>query len=295
MTATLLLLLACVSGDDDTKPDPSDDSGEGEGEGEAADYASEGPYEVETGTGSEEVDTDCALAWTRYAPVGVDSGGTVILAHGFSRAAENMSGHAEHLASWGLTVLTPDLCHSSFTDADHVQNGLDLVALATALGADAPLYAGHSAGGLAALVAAAEDDGAQGVLGLDPVNDFSGSGSGYGARVTAPVAGLFGESSACNSNNNGVEMYTAAPDATAMRVTEADHCDFENPTDSACTAFCAGTNEAFSDADIQSTVITMATAWLLWRSGLDAGGAAWWTPGEAKRDSLESGGAISEL
>lgn len=294
MTA-LLLLLACVSGDDKTTPDPNDDSGEGEGEGEPADYAAMGPHEVETSTGSEDVETDCALAYTRYAPVGMDSGGAVILAHGFSRAAENMSGHAEHLASWGLTVVVPDLCHSSFTDADHVQNGLDLVALATALSVDAPLYAGHSAGGLASLVAAAEDDDAQGVLGLDPVNDFSGSGSGYGARVAAPVAGLFGESSACNSNNNGVEMYAAAPETIAVRVTGADHCDFENPTDSACTAFCAGTNEAFSDEAIQGTVITLSTAWLLWRSGLDAGGAAWWTPGEAEWDSLESGGAISEL
>ena len=94
--------------------------------------AAEGPAAVTVTTQTVSIDDDCEMDLSLYTPEG--GGPLLILAHGFARSQVNMAGWASHLASWGVTVATPDLCHSSFTDADHAANADELRALSDAIG-----------------------------------------------------------------------------------------------------------------------------------------------------------------
>ena len=188
----------------------------------------------------------------------------------------------------------PSLCHSSILDTDHEQNGVDIASLASKLGFSSVIYAGQSAGGLASVVAGAEDPGTVAVLSLDGV-DASNIGAGAIGDVSAPVYGLLGEPSSCNSSNNGASWFSSASDALAIRVTEADHCDFESDTDWLCTTFCTGSNSSFSDAEISDTIRGLATAAVLQEAGLADARAIWWESGGAEHDALTASGAISDL
>ena len=103
-----------------------------------------------------------------YTPQGVPTPPTVILGHGFLRGGDKMYGWAEHFASWGVEVLAPTLCHYNvFTGVDHEMNGQNMVELATLHGTTSVIYAGQSAGGLAAIIAASQDNNTIGIVGLD--------------------------------------------------------------------------------------------------------------------------------
>lgn len=56
--------------------------------------------------------------------------------------------------------------------------------------------------------------------------------------MIVPVWGMFGESSGCNANNNGVNVFQDAVQGNAVIITEADHCDFEFPTNLLCSLLC---------------------------------------------------------
>ncbi|MCK6506466.1 alpha/beta hydrolase [Myxococcota bacterium] len=284
-----------TSGDGGTGDGGTGDGGGGDGGGTlpelAPDYREAGPYSVSTSTGSNGVGGGCDMGWTRVRPADVSDPPTVIYAHGFQRSSANHTEVAQHLASWGLQVYLVDLCHSTVLDADHEQNGLDMVALRGELGLDSALYAGHSAGGLAALVAGASDPSALGVLGMDPVDAFDVGGA-YAGDVSAPTFGVHGESAACNAHGNGTSIYGAVPGALLLRVTDADHCDFEGPSDWICTTFCTGGNETLSDAEIVEVTRALGTAALLWASGTDVAGQ-WWTDGQDWYEELQEMEAIS--
>jgi dienelactone hydrolase len=218
----------------------------------------------------------------------------VVLAHGFVRTQSNMAGWADHLASWGVEVATPDLCHSSFSDADHAANAEEMIALAAALGGNEVIYAGQSAGGLSALIAAADDPNAIAAVGLD-ATDSSDLGVQRVTEASVPFYGLVGEPSTCNAESNGVAIYEAAPDATAVRVTEADHCDFEDVTDVLCTAICPGTNAQYSDEAIHDAILGLLTAAVLEGASGGDGLTRWWLPGGEDYEALTSTGAIAPL
>lgn len=269
-----------TGGDDTAEPEP------------LGDLREPGPYGVSRSTRSVAV-ASCTMDVVLYEPDG-EGAVLVVLSHGFARSASNLLGLGEHLASWGLTVALPALCHSSILDTDHAQNGADIVSLAAALGSSEVIYAGQSAGGLASLLAGAQDAATLGVISLDGV-DASGLGSGAAGSLSAPLYGLVGESSSCNSSNNGTAWFAAAPDAQALRVTEADHCDFESDTDELCTWFCTGSNDLFSDADLASTITGLTTAAALEAAGLAAAAEVWWEAGGEEHDALEASGAITGL
>ncbi len=154
------------------------------------------------------------------------------------------------------------------------------------------IYAGHSAGGLSSVIAGNEDPHAIGVIGLD-VTDVEPKGTTAAAGLTVPFYGLFGESSDCNSNNNGIAVGYMASDAEMLHVTEADHCDFENETDWLCTTFCTGTNNTFTDDAIHRTVSGLLAAAAHAIVGLDDAQEHWWTSGGVYYDALLSTGAVS--
>ncbi len=263
-----------------------------EDEVEVVDYGASGG--VGFGVSQREVPvTSCTMPVDLYTPDDGGAGMVVVLAHGFLRGQDQMAGWAEHLASWGLHVAVPSLCHSSLLDADHEANGQDLAALGQALGLGPVVYAGHSAGGLASVIAAAADPAALALVGLDVVDD--GSGSSHASALSVPVYGLFAEAGSCNSNSNGVDLLARAADPVSVRVTDADHCDYENTSDWMCTSFCSGGNGSFDDGEIQEAIQGLATAAVMQAAGLDPAADHWWNSGGEIYELLRTTGAIQPL
>ena len=131
------------------------------------DFTLTGPYNVNFLDSYADV-TDCNMRYFTYSPAGIQDPPVVVLGHGFARGPETMVGWAEHLSSWGAEVLLPTLCHYNvFWGVDHELNGQNMIELGQWHGAEEVIYAGHSAGGLAAIIAASLDDSNLGVLGLD--------------------------------------------------------------------------------------------------------------------------------
>lgn len=257
------------------------------------DLAAAGPLEVLVETATREVN-GCSMTFTRYLPGSAEDTALVVLAHGFMRNQVQMSEWARHLASWGLTVLTPQLCHASIFDTDHPQNGLDLVQLAAeeAVGRGV-VYGGQSAGGLAALLAASADPDALGVIGLD-LTDTANAARTAAPELAMPLYGLVGEPSSCNTSNNGLAAYDGALDAVVLRIAQADHCDFENPTNVLCTAICNNGAATTSPDVIRDAVAELTVAAALVLTDLDPRGEAWWTPGEAPHDALRAAGVLTD-
>jgi pimeloyl-ACP methyl ester carboxylesterase len=300
-----VLLLSCSTNSKDASSVVGDsgtvrtDSGQvdadsGTGPATPVDYAEIGPFKVLESSTVVQVDSECEMQTIRFQPEGGSNAAIVILAHGFARGEAQMSGWARHLASWGIDVVTPKLCHASITDTDHVANGNDLVGLGQALGAGPVVYAGHSAGGLAAVLAGASDSKTLAVVGLD-LTDVDDLGVEAAKGLSAPFYGLLGEPGNCNSSGNGLSVYEQAPVAMAYRVTDADHCDFENETDALCTVFCQGSGGTFDDPSIRSTLLGMLTAAVVDAVELEEGLQCWWNEGGHYADSLLDSGAIQAL
>lgn len=298
----LFLLFACSiektqpqNGSNDTSEasDSSDPQDTGEPDSPQNNYLLAGPYQLVTTTSSVTTGS-CDMEYTLFSPSELSESQLVVLSHGFQRSADNMNDWAEHFATWGFRVAVPSLCHSSILDVDHSQNAIDIKNLASSLGGD-PIYAGQSAGGLSSLIAAYEDSSTVGVLGLDATNTETSESSFDPSTLNIPIMGLAGEPSSCNANGSGVELYNRAQDSTMLRVTEADHCDFESPSDWLCTTFCPGTNAQFSNEQIQDTVLLLSTTALLMMSTTDEEGSDWWTPGNPLFDELLNSGKIQGL
>ncbi|MEM7158110.1 MAG: hypothetical protein AAF799_35035 [Myxococcota bacterium] len=269
--------------DDGSTGEPGDDTGVSEEPG--PDLREAGPFSVDVTTGNAPLSTGCSMNYDLYAPAGEADAPVVVLAHGFMGNRASMAGWADHWASWGLTVVAPDLCHATILDADHPQNGDDLRALVTELDLGGVIYAGYSAGGLAAVLAAAQDDQTVALLGLDMV-DNSGQGAAAAANIDVPAFAIAGEPSSCNESSNGPPIFLSTPQGLALRITEADHCDFQSPADFLCGLTCSGTNNQFDDASIQAAVRGLSTAVVTWHSGVEPTGTQWWTPGAPYYEEL---------
>jgi len=102
---------------------------------------------------------------------------------------------------------------------------------------------------------------------------------------------LSAEVDTCNDGQNGLDVYAAIPDTDALRVVGADHCDFEDPTDWACTAFCS--DGSGNDVSVRDAIRGLSTAWVLWRSGVAPAAEEWWTPGTVWYDELADAGTIA--
>ncbi len=254
---------------------------------EPEDYTLTGPYAVSSQ--SQIVSASCDMDTRIFTPDAPDAP-LIVLGHGFARGPEQLVGWAEHLSSWGFTVALPALCHSSFWDTDHVANGEDMLAIPDALGAASVIYGGHSAGGMAAFVSAALDSRALGVVGLD-ATDAEDVGLDYADILAVPALGMLGEPSSCNAHGNGAGLYQATSDAVAVRVTDADHCDYESDTDWVCTSFCTNSAASFSDEDIQAAIRGLMTAAAF---ELLTGETGWWGSGSFY-DGLIDEGRISPL
>jgi hypothetical protein len=220
-----------------------------------------------------------------YSP-DIDDPTVVILGHGFARGSGVMTGWAEHLSSWGLEVLLPTLCHYNvFFGVDHEMNGQNMIELSILHGATNVIYAGHSAGGLAAIIATAQDTDAMGVLGLDATDtegipgiaDFIGRR--YASEITQSAFSIVGEPSSCNSENNGIDLFKMMENYRIIKIVSSDHCDFENPTNSICTASCENSSVTFDNSEIRESIISLATAAIVDIAQISEDGIKVWEEG----------------
>ncbi len=218
--------------------------------------------EIRTFEGELSSATGCPLRYRLYrpaeevssAPAFAQASALVVLGHGFLRSQQRMAELAEAIAAAGIPVATVDFCNMRFWDGRHQQNGLDMMALSRHLGAGdgdgAPrvIYAGFSAGALAALIAARNDPNALGVVTLDLV-DAQGIGEHAARGLGTPLIGLAGEPTNCNANDNARAVFAATHQAQMTLIPGAGHCDFEAPTDALCELVCADPDQA----DAQTT------------------------------------------
>ena len=250
---------------------------------QAEDFVYRGPYEVFKEDRTANV-TNCAgMSFAVYSPAGVVNPPVTVLGHGFARGPETMSGWADHLASWGVEVLLPTLCHYNIlAGVDHEMNGQNMIELAQHHTTEEVAYAGHSAGGLAAIIAASLDENSLGVLGLD-ATDTEGApgvpdfiGQQYADSVAGTGFSVRGEPSSCNSNSNGLALFDMMNEAYVVKIDQADHCDFENPTDFMCEVSCENTQATVSDEEVRSLIMTFGTSAILTLTGLNSDGWIIW-------------------
>jgi pimeloyl-ACP methyl ester carboxylesterase len=211
--------------------------------------------------------TGCEIDTLLYTPERPRTDALVVLGHGFLRSQGRMADLAQALAAAGVPTVTLDFCNSRPWDGRHVQNGRDMRRVADRLGARRVVYAGFSAGGLSALVAAWDDPRAVGVLALDLVDD-RGLGEGLARTLRVPLLGLQGEPAPCNAQANGLKVFAASPRGQVLAVADAIHCDFESPTDWLCESICGGPDTGSEGR--RREVIARSVALTLGLLGLEA-------------------------
>ena len=280
MTTLLLLALACNSKTPaDTQTTDShvtQDTDTTGGEQLPVYNGSTGPFSVQT-----ETDTVGGTDVTWYIPA-QSNGRAIAWSHGFARSPENQAKFAERAATWGFLVATPKLPSFSDHEANALFLATDLRQAALARGATSVGYVGHSAGGLASLLAAGQSE-AWVMVGLDGT-DVSDLGIDNDTSVTAPTLLMVGEPSTCNSDGNGREWQTSG-NSRHLYLHDATHCDFESDTDSLCTSFCGA-----NDAARQERVAVWAIAYLLETAGADVGD---WKSGGTEENAEITDGNIS--
>jgi dienelactone hydrolase len=165
----------------------------------------------------------------------------VLLAPGFSRSRQTMSGHATALARDGWLAMVADLPYLSGSP-DNIQALVELIARVRAGAFAAPVdrvvLVGFSVGGLVTLLAAASP-GVVGYIGLDPVDQNGGAGLAAAAALRTPAVLLHGPPSSCNARRSAAPWAAVLPALVEERLIEnASHCDFESPSDPWCEQFC---------------------------------------------------------
>ena len=265
-------------------------------------YSILGPFDVGSGSYVGTSSDSSQMDYSLYYPFNHESEAVVLLVHGFSRDQSVMAGFAEHFASWGIKTITMNLLHSSIVDNDPILDALDINILADQIGQGLPIvYVGHSSGGMRSVLAASQNSNAIAVLGLDLVDAlYPGMDNQYYAQsavsdMMIPVWGMFGESSACNANSNGVNVFQDAVQGNAVIITEADHCDFELPTNFFCSLLCEQENYIFSKDDIEGVVLNLSTSFILSIVNFSELNIQLWEPGNNYYDSLVTIGALQQI
>lgn len=176
-----------------------------------------------------------------------------------------MSGLSRALADQGIQVVTLDFCNMRLWNGHHQRNAYDMRSLATQLDiADDVVYAGFSAGALAAVMAA--DNGTRAILALDMV-DQDDQGLEAIKSLSTPLIGLSGPSSSCNANNNAKAVFDTRkndPQSRLVQLEGVSHCDFETPSDWLCELVCSGAKRvrAQVESDRKSIIIDSIEALL---------------------------------
>jgi dienelactone hydrolase len=160
-----------------------------------------------------------------------------------------MAGWGAHFSAHGYATAVPDLPAWS----DHLRNGRAVGALVASLLAYPPpglaldqgrvALVGFSAGGLATLLAAADDSRVRLWIGLDPV-DRDDAGARAAPRFRGAAVILLAQPSVCNAHGNARGIVDAlGARAIVTRVPGATHVDAEWPTTRMARLACGGSDE----------------------------------------------------
>jgi len=233
--------------------------------GKAAALVEPGPFDYLQKAGEHHGEHGCTMAYETYHPARGTGETMVLLAHGFLRDLETMRGWAEHWASHGVAVAVVSLCNSTPFAGHHERNAADMIALAAKLHDGPLLYAGFSAGGLAAHIAAAHDTRTTAYLGLDGV-EHGGLARAAVPESNYPALLLVAEPSSCNRRNNMLDATSGMTGYRAIRIRHSTHCHFEDPYDSRCEIACGSVRPSESQTELIETVRSIATAWILQNS-----------------------------
>lgn len=197
----------------------------------------------------------CRYDYRVYAPADADDDvATVVLGHGFLRDQDTLVGLARALANAGFRAVTLDFCNMRPWNGRHRENARDLVALADRVANGDVVYAGFSAGALAALLAGAADPDTRGVVTLDLV-DQGGLAATALETLDAPLIGLQGPPSACNANGSGQRVFDTRPGASLATLPGASHCEFESPTDRLCEIVCGDEDAPADDERVRADIV----------------------------------------
>jgi pimeloyl-ACP methyl ester carboxylesterase len=239
--------------------------------------ATAGPFATTVDAGGLRSAFGCTVDYELHRPEGRASDVTVVLAHGFLRNLASMRGWAAHLASHGVPTAVVSFCNSTPFAGRHDRNATDLRAVADAVRAPGGgvLYAGFSAGGLAALLAAADDPASVALLGLDAVDSGGGGRPSDGAPglaanatgLAVPALFLAAEPSSCNADGNMLPVAAQIASAQVVRVPNATHCHFEDPYAPLCERLCGRVEPPEAADAIRATIRALATAWVLTYAG----------------------------
>jgi len=161
----------------------------------------------------------------------------VVIGHGFLRHQDTMTDLAKHIANGGHTATTLEFCNMRPWNGHHQKNGNDMRTLVNHLGADHIVYAGHSAGALAAVLAASADPRAVGIVTMDLVDD-SDLGRTAARDLNIPMFGMAGRASSCNRMGSAIELFQNDEQRQFQSFPGASHCEFESPTDGWCETAC---------------------------------------------------------
>jgi pimeloyl-ACP methyl ester carboxylesterase len=179
-----------------------------------------------------------------------------VVAHGFTRSRAQHAGLGARLAEAGFLVAVPDLPHWT----RHEVNAQAIAELVGQLAARPDAQAlpvvliGTSAGGLAALLAAAQVPRLALWVGLDPVDAF-GQAKEAAQQLRAPALVLRAPAGACNVGGSARRIAgSLAGRPAARRIDDASHCDFEDTTDSGCEAICGAADPARQALIVEATV-----------------------------------------
>ncbi len=61
-----------------------------------------------------------------------------------------------------------------------------------------------------------------------------------------------------------------------LKVDDADHCDFESPTDLVCEMSCENTEAETADGEIRSVILTLGTSAVMALAGLSSDASIIW-------------------
>jgi pimeloyl-ACP methyl ester carboxylesterase len=185
----------------------------------------------------------------------------VILAHGFLRSPDTMDYIAESLAKSGIEAVCIKLKRSTALNGNHAENARDLIALRESLGWKSVTYAGFSAGGLSALIAASEDAACKKLLLLDPV-DQGALGKDAAAKIRIPTLAILGKPGPGNANRNATAMLAAIPGCKTVEIPDATHCDFEAKPSALCHRMTGSKPDPARTAKVHRTVLLKSSSFL---------------------------------
>lgn len=216
----------------------------------------------------------------------------IVVSHGFSATGANQLGWAKHFASWGFVVAVPSFA-SPFSP-NHAANGTTVATLVTTLtgGAGAAQKVkpgafgleGHSAGGLATILATASVEPAAVVL-FDPV-DANGAAKPALGKLCSPTMAILAAASACNSQGEWSTAGVASPgERISFTVAGSTHCDGENAPRGLCAVGCGGG----ADATRQESYAHYATAMFLAKLAGDTAAASALTQATLTGDTALAG------